>query len=104
MVILLRHVCIQRNDQSRRTFVAWIFIMYHSVRNDREWVRIHVNNQTIVAFSGQIGVYTYDVFTWVYYNLHVRLTLRGQLTTLLGPLRPTGGTVSERCCISVVVQ
>ena len=29
---------------------------------------------------------------------------RGQLTTLLGPLRPTGGTVSERCCISVVLQ
>ena len=29
---------------------------------------------------------------------------RGQLTTLLGPLRPTGGTVSERCCISVLQQ
>ena len=29
---------------------------------------------------------------------------RGQLTTLLGPLRPTGGTVSERCRITVGVQ
>ena len=29
---------------------------------------------------------------------------RGPLTTLLGPLHPTGGMVSERCCISVVVQ
>ena len=39
----------------------------------------------------------------VYYNSR-RFTLSGQLTTLLWPLRPTGGTVSERCCISVVVQ
>ena len=29
---------------------------------------------------------------------------RGQLRPLFGPLRPTGGTVPERCCISVVVQ
>ena len=29
---------------------------------------------------------------------------RDQLRTLLGPLRPTGGIVSKRCCISVVVQ
>ena len=29
---------------------------------------------------------------------------RGPLTTLLGPLRPIDGTVSERGCISVVVQ
>ena len=28
----------------------------------------------------------------------------GKLMTLLGPPRPTGGTVSERCYISVVVQ
>ena len=49
-------------------------------------------------------MYTYDVlYSVAYIIVHVQFTLRGQLTTLLGPLRPNGGKISERCCISVVV-
>ena len=29
---------------------------------------------------------------------------QGQLTTMLGLLHPSGGTVSVRCCVSVVAQ
>ena len=75
--------------------------MYHSVWNYKERFCNHVNNQTIVTFPDRLVRMT---FSGAYINIDVRFTLRGQLSTLLGPLRPTGGSVSERYCISVVAQ
>ena len=107
MAILLHQVCMQRNDQSRRTFVKvsqlGFLSCYHSVLNHKERFCIHVNDQTIVTFPGRL-VCIRITYSCAYNIIRVRFTMRDQLTTLLWPLRPTGGTVSERCCMSVVVQ
>ena len=81
MVILLHQVCMQRNNEYLRTFVAWIFIMYHSVRSCNDRFCIHVNSQTTLTFPDR----------WVC------IPMTYSRAYIVIRIRFTGGVSSRRC-------